>query len=155
MPEPVYLTASGIAAAHAELDDLVAVERPAVVARIKAARELGDLSENADYEVARREQSILEGRIEHLSQILRDAVVIAAASTEQVTRGSTVTVADDEDGKELTYTVVGGHEARPAEGRISGDSPVGRALLGRRAGRNTVTVSAPAGPFALRILRLG
>ena len=153
MPEPVYLTASGIAAAHAELDDLIAVERPAVVARIKAARELGDLSENADYEVARREQSILEGRIEHLSLILRDAVVIAAASTEQVTRGSTVTVADDED-EESTYTVVGGHEARPAEGRISGDSPVGRALLGRRAG-DTVTVSAPAGPFALRILRLG
>ena len=152
MPETMYLSTSGITAVHAELAELTTVERPAVVARIKAARELGDLSENADYEVARREQSILEGRIERLTLIIRDAVEIAAGSIDHVSRGTTVTVVDAE-GDEATYAVVGSHEASPADGRISGDSPGGKALRGRRVGE-TVLVSAPGGAFSMRILHL-
>ncbi len=151
MSDTIYLSSNGIADARAELDQLTGVERPLVVARIVAARELGDLRENAEYETARKEQSILEGRIKHLTALLRDAVQIAGSSTSHVSLGTTVTVTDD-DGEE-TYTIVGSHEASPADGRISSTSPVGKALMGRRAGE-TVTVAAPRGPFGLRIVSL-
>ena len=151
MTSTVYLSPEGIASARAELDQLTLVERPAVVERIVAARELGDLRENAEYETARKEQSILEGRIQHLTALLRDAVTIQGSSTSHVSLGTTVTVQDDLG--EETYTIVGSHEASPATGRISSTSPVGRALLGRRAG-DTVTVAAPGGSFGLRIVSL-
>ena len=152
MSSTVYLSSQGIAGARAELDQLTLVERPAVVARIVAARELGDLRENAEYETARKEQSILEGRVQHLTSLLRDAVRIEGSSTSHVSLGTAVTVEDDQG--EETYTIVGSHEASPAEGRISSTSPVGRALMGRRAG-DSVTVAAPGGRFGLRIVSLG
>jgi len=151
MSDTIYLSAQGIASARAELEQLTDVERPVVVARIVAARELGDLRENAEYATARKEQSILEGRIQHLTALLRDAVLIEASSTSHVTLGTTVTVEDDR-GTE-TYRIVGSHEASPADGRISSTSPVGRALMGRQAG-DTVTVAAPSGAFGLRIVSL-
>ena len=151
MTSTVYLSPDGIAGARAELEQLTLVERPAVVERIVAARELGDLRENAEYETARKEQSILEGRIQHLTALLRDAVTIEGSSTSHVSLGTTVTVQDDLG--EETYTIVGSHEASPATGRISSTSPVGRALLGRRAG-DTVTVAAPGGSFGLLIVSL-
>ena len=151
MSTTVYLSTQGIASARAELEQLTVVERPVVVARITAARELGDLRENAEYETARKEQSILEGRIQHLTALLRDAVRIEGSSTSHVSMGTTVTVADDQG--EETYTIVGSHEASPAAGRLSSTSPVGRALMGRRAG-DTVSVAAPSGPFGLRIVSL-
>jgi transcription elongation factor GreA len=151
MSSTVYLSTDGIASARAELEQLTLVERPAVVARIVAARELGDLRENAEYETARKEQSILEGRVQHLTALLRDAVTILGSSTRHVSLGTTVTVEDDLG--EETYTIVGSHEASPATGRISSTSPVGRALMGRRAG-DTVTVAAPSGSFGLRIVSL-
>jgi len=151
MTSTVYLSARGIADTRAELEQLITVERPVVVARIAAARELGDLRENAEYETARKEQSILEGRIEHLTALLREAVQIEEASTSHVSLGTTVTVEDD-DG-EAVYMIVGSHEASPAEGRISSTSPVGRALMGRRAG-DKVTVAAPIGSFGMRIVSL-
>jgi transcription elongation factor GreA len=151
MSSTEYLSANGIASTRAELEQLTTVERPAVVARIVAARELGDLRENAEYETARKEQSILEGRIQHLTALLRDAVQIEAASTNHVSLGTTVTIEGD-DGEE-TYTIVGSHEAAPAQGRISSTSPVGRALLGRRPGE-TVTISAPSGTFEMVIVSL-
>jgi len=152
MSSTVYLSSQGIAGARAELEQLTLVERPAVVARIVAARELGDLRENAEYETARKEQSILEGRVQHLTSLLRDAVRIEGSSTSHVSLGTAVTVEDDQG--EETYTIVGSHEASPAEGRISSTSPVGRALMGRRAG-DSVTVAAPGGRFGLRIVSLG
>jgi transcription elongation factor GreA len=152
MSSTVYLSSQGIASARAELEQLTLVERPAVVARIVAARELGDLRENAEYETARKEQSILEGRVQHLTSLLRDAVRIEGSSTSHVSLGTAVTVEDDQG--EETYTIVGSHEASPAEGRISSTSPVGRALMGRRAG-DSVTVAAPGGRFGLRIVSLG
>jgi transcription elongation factor GreA len=151
MSSTAYLSAQGIAGVRAELEQLTTVERPEVVARIVAARELGDLRENAEYETARKDQSILEGRIERLTALLRDAVQIEGSSTTHVSLGTAVTVEDDL-GRE-TYTIVGSHEASPAQGRISSTSPVGRALMGRRAG-DTVTVTAPAGSFGLRIVSL-
>jgi transcription elongation factor GreA len=151
MTSTEYLSASGIVNVRSELAQLTETERPVVIARIAAARELGDLRENAEYETARKEQSILEGRIEHLTTLLRDAVQIEAASTSHVSLGTTVTVTDA-DGEE-TYTIVGSHEASPAEGRISSSSPIGRALMGGRAG-DSVVVTAPRGTFGLRIVSL-
>lgn len=151
MSSTVYLSSSGVVSVRAELDQLTTVERPVVIARIASARELGDLRENAEYETARKEQSILEGRINHLTVLLRDAVQIDGSSTSYVGLGTTVTVEDDHG--EETYTIVGSHEAAPADGRISSTSPVGRALMGARAG-DRVTVAAPSGAFRLRILSL-
>lgn len=151
MSNTVYLSSHGIADARAELERLTAVERPEVVARIVVAREFGDLKENAEYETARKDQSILEGRIERLTALLRDAVRIEGSSTSHVSLGTAVTVEDDLG--EETYTIVGSHESSPAEGRISSTSPVGRALMGRRVG-DTVTVTAPGGSFGLRIVSL-
>jgi transcription elongation factor GreA len=151
MSSPAYLSTQGVAGVRAELEQLTMVDRPEVVARIVAARELGDLRENAEYETARKDQSILEGRIEHLTALLRDAVTIEGSSTTNVTLGTAVTVEDDL-GQE-TYTIVGSHEASPSNGRISSTSPVGRALMGRRVG-DTVTVTAPSGSFGLRIVAL-
>src|SRR5512140_200561 len=151
MSSTIYLSAGGIVNVRAELEQLTGVERPVVIARIAAARELGDLRENAEYETARKEQSILEGRIKQLTTLLRDAVQIEGASTSHVSLGTTVTVEDDHG--EETYTIVGSHEASPAEGRISSTSPVGRALMGARAG-DRVTVSAPSGAFGLRVISL-
>jgi transcription elongation factor GreA len=151
MSSTVYLSSRGIAGVRAELEQLTGVERPDVIARIAAARELGDLRENAEYETARKEQSILEGRIKHLTALLREAVEIEGSSTSQVSLGTTVTVEAGQG--EETYTIVGSHEASPADGRISSISPIGRALMGGRAG-DTVVVAAPRGAFGLRIVSL-
>ena len=151
MSGTVYLSSNGIVSARAELEQLTDVERPVVIARIASAREHGDLRENAEYEVARKEQSILEGRIQHLTVLLRDAVQIDGSSTSHVSLGTTVTV--DGDQGEETYTIVGSHEASPADGRISSTSPIGRALMGRHAGE-TVVVAAPRGAFGLQIVSL-
>lgn len=151
MSSTIYLSADGIVSVRAELEQLTGVERPIVIARIAAARELGDLRENAEYETARKEQSILEGRIKHLTALLRDAVTIEGSSTSHVSLGTTVTVEDDQG--EATYTIVGSHEASPADGRISSTSPVGRALMGGRPG-DRVVVSAPSGAFGLLIVSM-
>jgi transcription elongation factor GreA len=124
----------------------VVTKRPEVIARIKSAKELGDLKENADYSSAREEQSFLEGRIAAIEQVLRDATVIEVPVGEaaaRVTVGSNVTV-EEEDGTVSTFAIVGTTEADPAAGRISNVSPVGRALLVRSAG-DDVVVTTPGG----------
>lgn len=150
--EVVHLTQDGLAALQAELDDLVRVRRPEIIARVRAARELGDLSENADYESARKEQSFAEGRIGQLEAMIRNASIIEAPSGgNEVVLGGTVVV-DSPEGEE-TFTIVGSSEARPGEGRISNTSPLGSALLGRRIG-DDVIVKAPAGERHYRIVEL-
>jgi transcription elongation factor GreA len=145
-PEEVALTAEAINRMRSELDELTRVRRPDVVARIKAARELGDLKENSDYHAAREEQSFLEGRVRLLEDRLRHAVVIeepvAGEARGRVVLGSTVKV--EQNGDELTFTIVGTTEANPAAGRISTASPVGAALLGAKAG-DDVEVRTPRG----------
>ncbi len=136
MTSTAYLSTEGIASVRAELERLTTVDRPEVVARIVAARELGDLRENAEYETARKDQSILEGRIEHLSALLRDAVTIEGSSTTNVTLGTAVTVEDDL-GQE-TYTIVMAASAapRPSAGRSWVAGPATRSRSPRRAARS-------------------
>ena len=130
----VHLTTEGIARLEAELEILTTQKRPEVIGRIRAAKELGDLKENADYTAAREEQSFLEGRIQSIEAQLRDAVVIQApAAGSRVGLGSVVTV--ETDGDEMRLEIVGTTESSPKDGRISGSSPVGRALLERGRGR--------------------
>ena len=151
-PAAVHVTADGLLRLREELDDLVRVRRPEIIARVRAARELGDLSENADYEAARKEQSFAEGRIAQLESMIRHATIIQAPSGgDEVVLGSTVLV-ESPDGEE-TYTIVGSSEARPAEGRISNTSPIGLALLGHHAG-DDVVVRAPVGELHYRIVEL-
>lgn len=147
-PEPTKLTATGLERLEAELADLRDVKRPANVARIKAARELGDLRENADYQEARREQSFIEGRVQAIEALLRNAVVVDEAVGHEVVVGSTVVL--DHDGETIEYSIVGSSEANPAAGRISYVSPLGSTLMGRRAG-DDVVVRTPSGDRHYRV----
>ena len=144
--EIISLSAEAIDRMKTEHDQLTRVRRPDVVARIKAARELGDLKENSDYQAAREEQSFLEGRVRLLEDRLRFAVVIDNTPDEsmagRVVLGSVVTV--ELDGEPTTFTLVGTTDAKPAAGRISTSSPVGAALLGAAAG-DEVEVRTPRG----------
>jgi transcription elongation factor GreA len=152
--ETTWVSAEGLERLRAEHAELTGVRRPEVIGRIKAAKELGDLKENADYTSAREEQSFLEGRIAAIEATLRVATVIEtpAQAADAVTLGSTVTV-EDETGARMTFVVVGSSEADPAAGRISNVSPVGRALIGRSAG-DDVAVAAPRGEVRYRIVEL-
>jgi transcription elongation factor GreA len=151
-PDPTLtnLTADGAERLRAELRELTEVKRPEVIARIRAAKELGDLKENADYTAAREEQSFLEGRVQALEARLRDAVVVAAPSAGSgADLGSRVTI--EADGFEDTYTLVSSAEVDLASGRVSVVSPVGQALVGATAG-SEVVVQTPRGPVTYRIL---
>jgi transcription elongation factor GreA len=149
--EPVHLSSEGLARIRGELDELTRNRRPAVIARIRAAKELGDLRENADYAAAREEQSFLEGRIQALEGILRNAVEVEAATGPTVAMGSRVVV--EHGGEQTEYTIVSPAEADPAAGRISTASPVGRALVGQSPGAE-VTVRTPNGDARYRIVDL-
>lgn len=134
MKKTVNLTPAGKAELEQELADLVA-QRPAIAERIATARAFGDLSENQEYTDARAEQKNVENRIIEIEEILKNAKLIEAPQkTGNVTIGSTVVI--DMAGKEFTYTVVGPVEANPLEGKISHESPIGKQLLGRKAGED-------------------
>jgi transcription elongation factor GreA len=151
-PPPVAeaLTVDGAARLQTELDELIAVKRPAVIARIRTAKEHGDLKENGEYHAAREEQSFLEGRVRAIEARLRVAVIVEApAAGSRVGLGSVVTV--DDEGDSVAYTIVGADESDPKVGRISSSSPVGRALVGRNVG-DDVVVATPAGERRYRIL---
>jgi len=136
--QPVYLTAEGKSALEAELEDLVNVQRPAIAAAILAAREDGDLRENGAYHDAKDRQGLMEGRIRELKQKLERAQIIdETAARDTVVLGSTVTIVDDR-GKEEQFTIVGSMEAKVTAGRISNESPLGRALLGHKPGETAV-----------------
>ncbi len=150
--KPVYLTAEGLQKLKTELRELITVERPRVAARIHEAKLDGDLSENAEYEDAKQEQSFLEGRIATLELQIRNAEVIEKANGDSVGIGSKVVI-KGLDGEE-TFTIVGSAEAAPREGRISNESPVGSALMGRKKGE-TITVNAPSGPIEYTLVRVG
>jgi transcription elongation factor GreA len=150
--EPVHLSQGALERMTAELDQLTRVKRGEVVARIKAAREHGDLKENAEYHAAREEQSFLEGRVQALEDRLRRAVVVEdEVATGKVIVGSTVTV--EIAGDEVRYTIVGSAEADPAKGRLSMASPVGAALLGAVAGAE-VDVRTPRGAVRYKVVSI-
>ena len=150
--KPTYLSKEGLEKLRAELDEMTSVKRPEVAQRIHDAKEHGDLSENAEYEDAKNEQAFVEGRIQTLQALIKNATIIDENhSTDHVQIGSTVSVESD-DGKE-SFTIVGSTEAKPGEGRISNESPVGRALLGKRKGEKVV-VKVPAGDFTYKVVNI-
>ena len=151
--KPTYLSKDGLDKLRAELDEMTSVKRPEVAQRIHDAKEHGDLSENAEYEDAKNEQAFVEGRIQTLQALIKNATIIDENhSTDHVQIGSTVEVASDDGGKE-SFTIVGSTEAKPTEGRISNESPVGRALLGKKKGEK-VLVKVPAGDFTYKVVNI-
>lgn len=148
--KPVYVSAEGIKKLEHELEELRTKGRAEVAERIHNAMEFGDFSENSELEQAKNDQAFLEGRILSLEQMLKNAVTIDQnGHHERVEVGSTVVV--EADGEKVEYIIVGSAEAAPAEGRISNESPVGKALIGHRKGE-TVKFSVPAGSMEMRIL---
>jgi transcription elongation factor GreA len=145
-----YISEEGLTKLRAELEELINVRRQEIAQRIHDAKEHGDLAENAEYEDAKNEQAFVEGQIQRLEALVKNATVIDGNhGTDHVQIGSTVKV-DGPDGKEV-FTIVGSTEASPGAGRISNESPVGRALLGKHKGE-TVVVHVPAGDFSYKIL---
>ncbi len=142
----IPMTAEGLQRLRDEHAQLTGPGRRAIEQRIKAARELGDLRENAEYDTAKNDQGLMEARIRQIEEVLRRAEVMEApgggATGLFVALGTTVTV--DLDGEEETYTIVSPVEAKPREGRISNESPVGRALLGHRVGEQ-FEIAMPTG----------
>ena len=147
------MTPEGLARLEDELRRLKIDERPAVIRAIAAAREHGDLSENAEYHAARERQGFIEGRVAELEDIVSRAEVIDASklSGDVVRFGATVMLADLDTDAETNYRVVGSHEADIAEGRISITSPLGRALIGKTIG-DTVELTTPRGAKAYEII---
>ncbi|MEW5828890.1 MAG: transcription elongation factor GreA [Chloroflexota bacterium] len=154
MNEPSYLTPQGHARLKAELAELKGPRREELAARLRSAIQMGDLSENADYHKAKEDQSFLEGRIQELEYILSNAVLIEepAGSQDQVVLGVRVTIQED-DYPEETYHLVGAQEADPRNGKISHESPIGRALLDHRVG-DVVEAETPGGTIRLKIVKI-
>ena len=149
------LTYEGLKKLEAELEELKVVRRREVAQMIKEARSQGDLSENAEYDAAKEEQAAVEARIVILEKMLRNAEVIDEDSLggEVVSIGSKVTVFDIEYDEEIEYLIVGSTEADPVQGRISNESPLGLALIGRGL-NETISVEAPDGEIQYRILKI-
>jgi transcription elongation factor GreA len=138
-----------------ELEFLKTVKRKEIVERIKIARSYGDLSENSEYDSAKEDQGFLEGKISTLESMIRNSVIITEdeLNTDEVRLGKTVTFKELPDGDEETYTIVGSAEANPIEGLISNDSPIAKALIGRRKD-DEVKISTPGGEMLVVILKI-
>jgi len=147
MPREVVLTPEGLEKLNGELAYLQGDKRREVAERIKTAREFGDISENSEYDDAKNEQAMLEARIAQIEEKLRSAQVIDKSDlgTDLVRIGSVVHVKDEKAGKSVKYTIVGSAEASPSESKLSNESPVGKALLGRKR-NDVVSVPVPRGP---------
>ena len=149
-----YLTPEGLKKLRRELDQLLNVRRKEVASRIQEANEIGGTVDNAEYDEAKNEQAFIEGRILTLESMIKNVVVIQSPATppEAVALGSRVTVIGN-DGKKEDYLLVGSTEADPLKGKISNESPVGRALLGHKV-NDDVEVSTPAGVVNLKIVEI-
>ena len=154
MENDFYLTAEGAARLKAELEELKGPARDALAKRLRAAIQMGDLSENADYHKAKEDQGFLEGRIQELEYTLRNAIIVEEGSVAKdvVSVGTRVTV-QEEDFPAETYHLVGAKEADPRNGKISYESPIGRALLDHRVGE-VVEAETPGGKIELKILKI-
>ena len=149
----VFLTAKGFTEIEEELDELKRVKRPEVINAIKEARALGDLSENAEYHSAREEQAIIEGRIQELEYMIDHAVIINEEASDKVRIGSTIVIkyVGEEDKEE--YKIVGSTEADPFEDKISNESPIAKALMGKKKG-DIVTVESPNGKYDIELINV-
>lgn len=151
---PTFLTREGYQKLQEELEYLRTVKRQEVAQRLHEAMEGGELIEDAEYEAAKNEQAFVEGRIQELETLLANARVIEGTGNGEIVQvGVTVTI-QEEGGQPEVYTIVGPAEANPRNGRISNESPLGRALLDHRAG-DRVRVDAPGGSFFVHILKVG
>lgn len=151
---PIYLTAEGAAKLKGELEELTSVSREQLALRLHSAIQMGDLSENADYHKAKEDQAFIEGRIQELEYILRKAIIVEATSgpKEVAAVGTYVTVQEGSFEPDI-YFLVGAKEADSRSGRISYESPIGRALMDHKAGE-TVEVETPGGKIRLKILKI-
>jgi transcription elongation factor GreA len=154
MPEKeVFLTVEGLNNLEQELDHLKSVKRREVAERIKQAIEFGDISENSEYDDAKNEQAFIEGKIMELEKKLRNARIIEGVDTDKVSLGSTVIIKDLEFGDVFEYAIVGSTEADPSANRISNESPVGEALIGKTVG-SVIEVNVPAGIIKYELMGL-
>lgn len=150
---PSYLTRQGYEKLQQELEHLRTVKRQEVANRLHEAMEGGELIEDAEYEAAKNEQAFVEGRIQELEILLANARVIEETGKNDIVQiGAKVTIQEDDNEPEI-YTIVGPAEANPREGRISNESPLGRALMDHGAGYKT-SVDAPGGSFSIKILKV-
>ncbi len=154
MGQDTYLTSEGAARLKAELDELKGPKRDEMAKRLRAAIQMGDLSENADYHKAKEDQGFMEGRIQELEYLLKNAIVVDVdeVSKDTVQVGSCVTVQEGTEPEEQ-YFVVGAKEADPRNGKISNESPIGKALMGGHVG-DVVTATTPGGQIKLKILKI-
>ena len=151
MSQQTYLTPEGEAKLKAELAELTGHRREELAQRLRSAIQMGDLSENADYHKAKEDQAFLEGRIQEIEAALRTAIIIEKRQSDIVTVGSHVTIQEENFTPE-TYHVVGAKEADPRNGKISNESPIGRALMDHRVG-DVVEAETPDGKIAFKILK--
>lgn len=149
----IYLTKAGLEEMKKELDFLKLEKRPEVIAALKDARALGDLSENAEYDAARNEQAHVEGRIAELEKMIENAIVIKDVKTDKVSIGTTVTIKYVDDDEEEVYSIVGSKEADPFENKISNESPIAKAIIGLSVG-DKVTVDSPNGKYDVEIMKI-
>lgn len=149
------LTYEGLKALEDELHDLKVVRRKEVAGKIKEAREQGDLSENAEYDAAKDEQRDIEARIEEIEKILKNAEVVVEDEVDvnKINVGCTISVLDMEYEEEMEFKIVGSSEANSLKGKISNESPVGKALMGKSVG-DVVTVETQVGMFQYKILTI-
>ncbi|NCA66938.1 MAG: transcription elongation factor GreA [Clostridia bacterium] len=156
MANEIYLTKAGYKQLDEELDNLIKVKRPEMAERVKLAREFGDLSENAEYDAAKDEQGMVEGKIRELEATLKNAILIddKEINTKAVSVGCTVKLLDIDYDETVEYQIVGTAEANYTEGKISNQSLLGAALLGKSV-NTVVEVKAPAGIGHYKIIKIG
>jgi transcription elongation factor GreA len=154
MSETSYLTPEGHDALQKELDTLVNVRRPELAQKLKEAVAEGDLKENANYHDTKEQQGLVEGRIQYLENLLRSAVIIDTnGKSDEVTIGSTVVIREEGMDEDEEYMIVGPAEADPSSGKISHESPIGKALIGRKKGDN-IRVQTPAGKIIFKLRKI-
>ncbi|SRR6266498_2491868 len=149
---PTYLTQEGEKKLKAELAELTGPRREELSKRLRSAIQMGDLSENADYHKAKEDQGFLEGRIQEIEAVLRTAIIIEKSTGDLVTVGSHITV-QEEDFDPETYYLVGAKEADPRNGKISNESPIGKALMNHKVG-DVVEAETPGGKIKFKILKI-
>jgi transcription elongation factor GreA len=153
MDNDIYLTPDGIEKVKVELEILIKEKRPELAKRLRAAIEMGDLSENADYISAKEDQGFIEGRILELEHILKNAVAIEESQNREYVEIGSEVVVKEEDYPEETFSIVGSKEAKPREGMISYESPIGKALLKHKVG-DIVRVETPGGSINFKIMKI-
>ena len=149
----IYLTDEGFLELEEELNELKNVKRPEVINALKEARALGDLSENADYDAARAEQALVEGRIQELEKIMENAHIIQKENTDKVSLGTTVKIRYVDDNEIEEYRIVGSKEADPSNNKISNESPLAKAVMGHKAGE-VCSVESPNGNYNVEIVEI-